>query len=404
MSTLSTLAGLVLAVLGIGAMWSAWFFDQARRGERMIVSRRRIKAQPENIWLKINNGSTLRTFFGAKMQRRHLPEDPDIIETMIDFQGVSNRVLERVIKNEPQRQLVTHVEELNGEREPLGAFHWDSFMLVPGKSSTEVVLAQRGDFGTFSSALFSWYCGRRALRNLKRASEPAKPKVDLEDSQNDLIVSIFATVSFVFVWGVEYTFILVPLLVIHEYGHVLAMKMTGQPAPRMFLVPFFGGLAVGNHPHKSLFDDAFCSLMGPGLSLLPAIGLYLIGAYLAPDPYALWIIWAAGICGFMNALNLLPALPLDGGNIMRAVSQSLAPDMTRNALLVLGAASAFLVYRHGYVGFGMFAAFGLFHAFELTGPPRARPMSFTSGSIILTGYVITAGIHITIAALVFGWI
>ncbi len=177
MSTLSILAGLVVTVLGIGAMWLTWFFDQVRRGERMMVSRTSIKARPERVWSKISDGGTINGIVGLSVQRQTLPDEPDVIETIIGFQGGSSRVLERVIRNDPLRQWVTHAEAIDGQRQPYGAGHWESFALRPGRSATEVVLAQQGDFGSLFSALFSWYCGRRTLRNLKKASEPAKSEV-----------------------------------------------------------------------------------------------------------------------------------------------------------------------------------------------------------------------------------
>ena len=62
---------------------------------------------------------------------------------------------------------------------------------------------------------------------------------------------------------------------LHEFGHWIAMRFTGQPAPRIMLVPFFGGVTLANHPHKTLFRDAFCALMGAGVSALPSLVSFL---------------------------------------------------------------------------------------------------------------------------------
>lgn len=107
-------------------------------------------------------------------------------------------------------------------------------------------------------------------------------------------------------------------ILIHELGHALAYRMFGSPAA--ILLYGFGGLAFGNElgsPVKRMI----VALAGPFAQFVLA-GIVFGSAILTPWPEAnlyaqmtyrflLWvnIVWAL--------FNLLPILPLDGGNVCR---------------------------------------------------------------------------------------
>src|SRR5690554_1005065 len=71
----------------------------------------------------------------------------------------------------------------------------------------------------------------------------------------------------------EFALALVAILVFHEYGHLRAMKKFGIPTKGMYLIPFVGGLAVGDKP-GSRWQDVYISLMGPIYGLLMTVVFY----------------------------------------------------------------------------------------------------------------------------------
>jgi Zn-dependent protease len=179
----------------------------------------------------------------------------------------------------------------------------------------------------------------------------------------------------------------------------------------MMLIPFLGGVAIANHPHKSLFDDAFCALMGPGFSVLPCLALlatgYLLGvpdiaqgwmdneaALSVQDAIGLIAILIAALAGGLNLLQLLPVLPLDGGQVLRAAVQSCSVDWTRHILLgVTGLGMAGFSYTGDYV-LVAFLALGALQAWHLGNkPPKARPMSAPGLTVIGLGYALTLAVH-----------
>ncbi len=102
-------------------------------------------------------------------------------------------------------------------------------------------------------------------------------------------------------------------LVIHEGGHLLGMRWFGYRDTQLLFIPFFGGAAIG-HDDKVLrpWQHIVIILLGP----LPGIFLGLAIAAVVGGSGAPWINQAALTMVAMNAFNLLPILPLDGGQIV----------------------------------------------------------------------------------------
>jgi Zn-dependent protease len=106
-------------------------------------------------------------------------------------------------------------------------------------------------------------------------------------------------------------------ILLHELGHAVTARAFGSPTS--ILIYGFGGLT--SHQRISVKRDLLVTLAGPGAGLLAGAVLLLIDhavgtVYGAPHValvYALWINIA------WSVINLLPVLPLDGGNAMRAI-------------------------------------------------------------------------------------
>lgn len=59
------------------------------------------------------------------------------------------------------------------------------------------------------------------------------------------LISIFATLgSFMVIGGVQTAIILVLVILLHEIGHAIALYKMKYPIPKIFLIPFLGGVAV----------------------------------------------------------------------------------------------------------------------------------------------------------------
>lgn len=85
-----------------------------------------------------------------------------------------------------------------------------------------------------------------------------------------LVVSlaIFAGVGGA-LWDWTFVLMIIPILFVHELGHLIAMKMFGYKNVNMFYIPFLGAAVTGRHHNVAGWKKAMVSLAGP----LPSIVL-----------------------------------------------------------------------------------------------------------------------------------
>ena len=116
---------------------------------------------------------------------------------------------------------------------------------------------------------------------------------------------------------------LVAFILIHESGHLWAMKKCGIKTKGIYLIPGFGGAAVAAESFRNSRNEMFIALMGPLgglLFIVPMIVLY----FLTKNPLFAAI---ASIMAFINLLNLFPINPLDGGRIVKSLLYSFRESM-----------------------------------------------------------------------------
>ena len=102
----------------------------------------------------------------------------------------------------------------------------------------------------------------------------------------------------------------VGILFFHELGHYLAMRAFGYVDTTIFFVPYLGGFATGHKDRASIAERMFVLFAGPLPGLLVA-GALAVGGFAANGTVRECVRLAAVI----NAFNLLPILPLDGGQV-----------------------------------------------------------------------------------------
>ncbi len=134
-------------------------------------------------------------------------------------------------------------------------------------------------------------------------------KVKALTTLGTMFISIVAY-GLAFGWPFAVGFVL--LLFVHEMGHVFQLRREGVEASAPIFIPFLGAVIAAKSLGRDAAAEARVGLAGP---ILGTAGTLI--------PLAIWLatgsdLWRAlaYVGFFINLINLLPVLPLDGGRAM----------------------------------------------------------------------------------------
>jgi Zn-dependent protease len=131
-----------------------------------------------------------------------------------------------------------------------------------------------------------------------------------------MLVSIWAYST---IWGWPFAAGFVLLIVIHELGHGIVMRMMGIPAGAPTFIPFVGAVIAMKGRPRNAYVEAMVAFGGPVLGSAAALVCLILAWSFNSD---FWM--SLAFSGFMiNLFNLLPISPLDGGRIVGAFSRKM---------------------------------------------------------------------------------
>lgn len=111
-------------------------------------------------------------------------------------------------------------------------------------------------------------------------------------------------------------------IVLHELSHSLVARRRGLPMTGITLF-IFGGVAQMEDEPANAGTEFMMAIAGPLASVALAVGFYLLystgRANAWPGAVLLVLRYLAFINGLLAVFNLIPAFPLDGGRVFRAV-------------------------------------------------------------------------------------
>ncbi len=154
-------------------------------------------------------------------------------------------------------------------------------------------------------------------------------------------------------------------LILHELGHALVAQRLGIEITGIDLW-FFGGIAKMSRDTRSPGEEFKVAIAGPLVTLLvvivcSAIGMALDGndfvdaavfsTGVTSDAALLLLSWLATINTLLFVFNLIPAFPLDGGRIARAVAWKLTGQKAKATRF---AGRAGQLFAYAMAGYGLY--------------------------------------------------
>ena len=155
---------------------------------------------------------------------------------------------------------------------------------------------------------------------------------------------------------VTLTFLLVGSVVLHELAHAFAGRALGLRPAAVTLYPF-GGISTFDRLPAGELRTALVFLAGPAANLGAAAVCWLAGgrppvlhvtAPAAGAPVLAWLAWSNLSLGL---LNLIPILPLDGGQVVRTVLATRVGELRAGRILgTFGQVAGIVVLVWGLAG------------------------------------------------------
>lgn len=171
---------------------------------------------------------------------------------------------------------------------------------------------------------------------------PVIPESPFLTSSFISLVLFIAVYVFLFDQTIAQIAILVLVLFIHEMGHFLAMKYFGYSEVKMFFIPFLGALVTGDKEEISQKQRAIILLAGPVPGIIIGAVLYYVGNVINYHDLLL----TAGMFVFLNAINLLPLNPLDGGRLIETLFFHSKETLKNIFIGISAAAMVFIAMRY----------------------------------------------------------
>ncbi|HLW30566.1 MAG TPA: site-2 protease family protein [Brumimicrobium sp.] len=147
---------------------------------------------------------------------------------------------------------------------------------------------------------------------------PQKPVLIKRKSNGHISITVLSMVIFAITFSLildDYYLIaiLLGVLLFHELGHFLMMKLFNYEELNMLFIPFMGAMVSGRKKEYSQIESSLMVIAGPLPGIILGASLMLYG-WIYPTSLSIQL---GSILILLNVMNLIPIDPLDGGQLMR---------------------------------------------------------------------------------------
>ncbi|WP_026597899.1 hypothetical protein [Methylosinus sp. sav-2] len=423
-------AGSLIWLVCAFAAWGLMF--HAPLGRRVFRHRVSIAAPPDKVWsAMLLEPSPPGGWAGVlQIEAQQFVDGPLLRhEAVVRYPhqpGPAKTLLSRVVRLEPAKRLESEAESLDGvafaprdkARAVLALAEEDGATRLEQEIHTTV----KGLYGHIATGRFY----DRYLDHLRAHCEGSTPPAprSLVPRSTAVCLGVAAVVASAVTIGwnasapiwlmVGVAVCLELTILIHEFGHYLAMRAFGHRDASVVLIPFFGGATLGARPMASRYEAAMVALAGPGFSALfvlvaapfAARGLDLLrmdvgrldaSLDLAGPVACLVVLVVLVLMIPLNLVNLAPLGMFDGGKLVGAVVHGRAQRAALTA--AMAAALGYSTLQWGTAGeFGNMAALlvamWVYQSVARRAPePRQEPMTRWQAATTLAALAVTIAVY-----------
>jgi stage IV sporulation protein FB len=190
--------------------------------------------------------------------------------------------------------------------------------------------------------------------------------------------------------GMAFIAVVFACVVLHELGHAAAARRYGIATPDITLLPI-GGLARLERIPEEPWREIAIALAGPAVNVGLCLALLLLlGAMPSPaegltveDPRAGFLARLFWVNAFLVLFNLIPAFPMDGGRVLRAVlAFRLGRPRATRAAATVGQGVAFLLGILGLFGAPLLIFIALFVYLGAAGEAAEEELRATTQGLL----------------------
>lgn len=172
------------------------------------------------------------------------------------------------------------------------------------------------------------------------------------------------------IFGLIVTFLLFAIVVLHELGHSLAALRYSVPVKQIVLLPIGGVAELGRMPEKPI-QEFVIAIAGPLVNfalavILAPLGLALVqgvGVWPSADLFdnlgqlslnsVFNYVFVSNL--FLGIFNLLPAFPMDGGRVLRALlATQVSYQRATSIAVTIGQTLAWMLGLYGFLNGNFF--------------------------------------------------
>jgi Zn-dependent protease len=242
-----------------------------------------------------------------------------------------------------------------------------SLNIVPGAWSKEDEIKDECRRGLFDN-IKAGYAQQRQIYEQQRQiyeqqrQEGEPPEITLSNRQK-ISIQIGLAIAFLvwiyFYFELHFAAAIFIVIILHETGHFIALKLFNLPVHGLFFIPFVGAGVAPKDPFPSPEIEAAVALAGPAFGLPVSViiilcnnmfginfsfQIFLVSPLLAEIILHLPLVNAA-----LNLLNLAPVPPLDGGRALKCAFLRGKKSLIPLCLITIGLGGLAIIFTRSII-------------------------------------------------------